>query len=56
MSTHPQNPEHVPLPHAEDIPVPELEFDQDIAPRPEEEIADALRPEPDAPEHHDNED
>jgi hypothetical protein len=32
---------------AEDDSAPELEFDQDVAPRPEEEIADELRSQPD---------
>ena len=41
----------------EDIPgqdeptVPELEADQTVAPRPEEEIADVLRAEPDVEDH-----
>ncbi|WP_181397228.1 hypothetical protein [Cryobacterium arcticum] len=39
-------PSHVPNPDEPSI--PELEDDQTIAPRPEEEIADALRAQPDA--------
>ena len=39
-------PSHVPT-HDESS-IPELEDDQTIAPRPEEEIADALRAQPDA--------
>ncbi len=35
--------------HADDV--PELETDQDVAPRPEEAIADALRAEPDVEDH-----
>jgi|GEM_PF-1096484 len=31
--------------------VPEIEADESIAPRPEEEIADALRAEPDVADH-----
>jgi hypothetical protein len=31
--------------------IPELEVDETIAPRPEEEIADALRAEPDVEDH-----
>ncbi|SFN89498.1 hypothetical protein [Mycetocola miduiensis] len=31
--------------------IPELEVDESIAPRPEEEIADALRAEPDVEDH-----
>lgn len=40
--------------HASDVPVPvvpELEDDETVAPRPEEEIADAVRAEPDLDEH-----
>jgi hypothetical protein len=40
---------HVPAPGEPSI--PELEEDENIAPRPEEEIADLLRAEPDADEH-----
>jgi len=41
--------EHVP---ARDEPsIPELEDDQTIAPRPEEEIADELRAQPDVADH-----
>lgn len=49
MSEHSETPEHDHLPNGDEYPVPELEFDQDVAPRPEEEAADALRstPEPD---------
>ena len=39
-------PKHVPAP--DEPTVPELELDENIPPRPEEEIADALRAEPDA--------
>lgn len=31
--------------------VPELEFDEDVAPRPEEDIADAVRAAPDTADH-----
>lgn len=37
--------------HAGERSVPELEVDQTVAPRPEEEIADALRAEPDRQDH-----
>ncbi|MET0885732.1 MAG: hypothetical protein ABWX92_04705 [Mycetocola sp.] len=52
MSTHhnqhsPQ--EHTPDPDAPTI--PELEVDETIAPRPEEEIADVLRATPDLEDH-----
>lgn len=40
---------HIPGPDESDI--PELEDDQTIAPRPEEEIADELRAEPDVADH-----
>ncbi|WP_206751395.1 hypothetical protein [Cryobacterium sp. Hh7] len=40
---------HVPGPGEPSI--PQLEVDQTIAPRPEEEIADALRAEPDVVDH-----
>lgn len=42
-------PAHIPQPGEPSI--PELEADEDIAPRPEEEIADLLRAEPDADDH-----
>jgi len=41
--------EHVPAPGEPSI--PELEIDETIAPRPEEEIADELRSEPDVADH-----
>lgn len=44
-STHPHHP-HVPPPGEPTI--PELEDDEDIPPRPEEEIADIMRAKPDA--------
>lgn len=37
--------EHIPAP--DEPSVPELELDETVAPRPEEEIADALRTKPD---------
>ena len=40
---------HVPGP--DEPSVPELEADQTVAPRPEEEIADALRATPDVEDH-----
>lgn len=40
---------HIPGPGEPSI--PELEEDETIAPRPEEEIADVLRAEPDAADH-----
>jgi hypothetical protein len=38
-------------PGADEPTVPELEIDETIAPRPEEEIADVLRAEPDTEDH-----
>ncbi|WP_314423102.1 hypothetical protein [uncultured Microbacterium sp.] len=43
--------EHVPAPGEPSV--PELELDETIAPRPEEEIADALRADPDLGDHGD---
>ncbi|MGO4782753.1 hypothetical protein [Cryobacterium sp. W22_MBD10_FK3] len=40
---------HIPSPH--ETSVPELEVDQTIAPRPEEDIADVLRAKPDVEDH-----
>ncbi|WP_336645480.1 hypothetical protein [Microbacterium sp. USHLN186] len=42
-------PAHVPAPG--EASVPEIEQDETIAPRPEEEIADVLRAEPDTADH-----
>ncbi|GAB3604880.1 hypothetical protein GCM10027413_02890 [Conyzicola nivalis] len=39
------------IPAPDEPTVPELEADQTIAPRPEEEIADALRAKPDTEDH-----
>ena len=41
--------DHVPRP--DEPTVPELEEDENVAPRPEEEIADVLRAEPDVEDH-----
>lgn len=51
MSAHPESspPERHPAPGEPTI--PELEADETIAPRPEEEIADVLRAEPDTEDH-----
>lgn len=48
QSGHPAH-DHVPAP--DEPSVPELEEDENIAPRPEEEIADILRAEPDVEDH-----
>jgi hypothetical protein len=42
-------PHHIPA--LDESTIPELEEDETIAPRPEEEIADVLRAEPDAADH-----
>jgi len=47
--TEPHTPEHVPEPDEQTI--PELEADENIAPRPEEDIADVLRAKPDTEDH-----
>ena len=47
MSSHNERSSHEHIPDPEDPAIPELEFDQTVPPRPEEEIADALRANPD---------
>lgn len=42
-------PHHIPAPG--EASVPEIEEDENIAPRPEEEVADVLRAEPDVADH-----
>lgn len=44
-------PGHDHVPEPDEPTVPELEVDENIAPRPEEEIADMLRAEPDVEDH-----
>ncbi|HWS49798.1 MAG TPA: hypothetical protein VN241_02205 [Microbacterium sp.] len=46
MSSHQ---DHIPGP--DEATVPELEIDESVAPRPEEEVADLLRAEPDVEDH-----
>jgi hypothetical protein len=46
---HHTAPDHVPAP--DEATVPELELDETIPPRPEEEIADELRAKPDVEDH-----
>ena len=48
-NTENTSPKHVPGPNEPTI--PELEADETIAPRPEEEIADLLRAAPDVDDH-----
>lgn len=51
MSFHfEQSPQHH-IPGPDEPSVPEIEVDQSIAPRPEEEIADVLRAKPDVEDH-----
>ena len=45
----PSSQEHIPGPDEHSI--PEIEVDETIAPRPEEEIADVARAEPDVEDH-----
>ncbi|MBS1697311.1 MAG: hypothetical protein JST25_02780 [Actinobacteria bacterium] len=48
MSDSDARSEHTHVPEPGEPSIPELEEDESIAPRPEEEIADLLRAEPDA--------
>ena len=47
--THSDHPDHIPAPGEPSV--PQIEDDQTIAPRPEEEIADELRATPDVEDH-----
>lgn len=50
--TTPDNePEAQHIPGPDEASIPELEADETIAPRPEEELADMLRAEPDTEDH-----
>lgn len=49
ISNEPPSSPHVPAPGEPSV--PELEVDETIAPRPEEEIADVARAEPDVEDH-----
>ena len=51
VSTHDEHgaPHHVPAPGESSI--PELEIDETVAPRPEEELADLMRAQPDVEDH-----
>ncbi|MET4637202.1 hypothetical protein [Mycetocola sp. 2940] len=46
---HRSSPEHTSGP--DEPTIPELEIDETVAPRPEEDIADVLRAEPDVEDH-----
>jgi hypothetical protein len=48
-ATERDSPHHIPAPG--EASVPEIEEDENIPPRPEEEIADELRAEPDVSDH-----
>ena len=49
MSHEQEHPHHVPKPGEPSV--PEIEEDENVAPRPEEEIADVLRAKPDLADH-----
>lgn len=51
MSSHNERSSQEHTPDPEEPTVPELEVDQTVPPRPEEEIADVLRAEPDEQGH-----
>ena len=51
VALHFEHSPHNHIPSADESSVPELEVDQTIAPRPEEEIADVLRAKPDVEDH-----
>lgn len=51
MSSHNEHTPHEHIPGPDEQVFPELEEDETIAPRPEEEIADLLRAEPDVEDH-----
>ncbi len=51
VSSTPEHSPHDHVPGPDESAVPELEDDQTVAPRPEEEIADVLRAEPDVEDH-----
>ena len=51
MSARNEHPSEPHIPGPDEPSVPELEVDESIAPRPEEEIADVLRAKPDVEDH-----
>lgn len=51
MSTHDDHTSQQHVPEPGEPSIPELEADETIAPRPEEEIADVARAEPDIADH-----
>ena len=51
MNSHNDQPHPAHIPGPNEATVPEIELDENIAPRPEEEVADLLRAEPDVEDH-----
>lgn len=51
MNSHEDQPHREHIPGPSEPTVPELELDETVAPRPEEEVADLLRAEPDVEDH-----
>ncbi|PRY65416.1 hypothetical protein B0I08_11048 [Glaciihabitans tibetensis] len=51
MASHNENQSQNHVPQPDEPSIPELEVDETIAPRPEEEIADVLRAKPDVDDH-----
>jgi hypothetical protein len=51
VSSHDEPASHPHVPGPDEPSVPELEVDETIPPRPEEEIADVLRAKPDVADH-----
>ncbi|MDN4609610.1 hypothetical protein [Arthrobacter burdickii] len=51
MSSHNEHSSQEHIPRPDEPTVPELEVNETIAPRPEEEIADVLRAKPDVEDH-----
>lgn len=51
VSSHHKHSSQESVPGSDEPKIPELEADETIAPRPEEEIADVLRAQPDVEDH-----
>jgi hypothetical protein len=51
VTDHDESSSHRHIPAPDEPEIPELEDDETIAPRPEEEVADALRATPDVEDH-----
>jgi hypothetical protein len=51
VNSHDDQPHRDHIPGPSEASVPEIELDENIAPRPEEEVADLLRAEPDVEDH-----